>query len=160
MSKFKFNHSQLYEITINPADIKQFAYSDLRGIRCVNYWRDLLKGMNCIYSLRTELSMPQKGNMSHISRIHYHGFIVWKNPSQLYDFFLTDYCKLTQVADVQFNYARPEYWIVYILKMKNYIPENLFKLECIRLPDILNYPPSKSDTDDQVNDKVSCCDSN
>ncbi len=146
MTDFSYQPNKLYELTIAPNDIYQYVgKGDIRDITCLKYFRELMASLNIVYCLRTEIKMPQHGKENFISRIHYHGFVYWKTYEQIYHFFLYDFLKLTKVSDIQFNYGRKGYWLAYMLKSKEYIPDNIFRLECIHLKDILILPEATAD---------------
>ncbi len=135
-------------MTINPNDSYQYLHKgDLRDVSCINQFRTLLKRMNIMYSLRTELKFPQHGTNGYISRIHFHGFVVFKDYLSIYNFFLLDYCTLTKIASVQFNYARREHWLQYMLKQQEFIPPSLFIIESITLLDITSIYEEAKDED-------------
>ncbi len=150
MTDFSYEPNKLYELTIAPDDVHQYiGKGDIRDIICLKYFRELMASLNIVYSLRTEITMPQYGQDHHLSRIHFHGFVYWKSYEQIYQFFLYGFSKLTQCSRVQFNYARKGYWLAYMLKSKEYIPESIFRLECIHLKDILILPEATAELAEQ-----------
>ncbi len=141
-----YEPNKLYELTIAPDDDRQYRQKgDIRDICCVAFYRELLKGLHMVYSLRTEITMPQHGQDHYLARIHFHGFVYWKSYQEIYEFFLVDFHTLNRDARIQFNYARKNYWLAYMLKSIRYIPENVFRVECIRLTDILILPEATAE---------------
>ena len=159
--KFHYCPRKKYEITITLKDKYQNLVtnnsirSDLdKGIdfkydpyaRLINHQRwfqqDVipLLNMHSEYKLYLELSDPQVLDDKCWPRIHYHGYIRFKNNESLLLWKLNTAPELAQFGRIQLNEFRHEYWMDYCKKDKDKT-HNLFRLR--KIQPYYQYPSMK-----------------
>lgn len=105
-----------YEITINPE--KQY---QMKVDRMQKVYADLVKWLECRkmdYNLVVEISEPTYGNKDRgsLPRIHWHGWVLFRDDTEVYDWLLYGIYTLTRWADYQINTMREDYWDKYMAK--------------------------------------------
>lgn len=132
---FILSPNVIYEFSINPDDKHQYPDSkDGRFQKVKSDIQDILQdsSKNFKYALYPEMSMPQYGRQdkNRYSRCHYHGIIMFTEPSALFGFLTKRWHLLTAHNTVQLNHYRPERWRTYATKQKWLVPKRYQIINC------------------------------
>lgn len=138
VNKFIIKKNTWYELTFVPSDRYQCTGKINRHKNCFNYVHEAflpIKSMHCLYA---ELSTPQFGDkhVTTMSRIHWHGVIMFERSRDITDFYLNYYHRLTAIGRIQFNEFRPNHWLDYMCKHRNYFAHLKIDIENITLENI------------------------
>lgn len=107
-----------YTFTINPDDKHQYQNSPTRLAQVTQDVRDLLYKQlfnRYEYELYTEVSHPEKGQESHIARVHYHGWIKLL-PEKRAGFYIEHFHKLCAWSRIEIDTIKDSSWLDYCTK--------------------------------------------
>ncbi len=120
--------NKLYSITINPEN-QCYESTTGRLKRIVKRVKRHMDMLTCEYCLYYEYSTP-KWNGCAIPRLHFHGFIYWRNSCQLGKFYEVDYVRLTKIGYFELDTINDaERWQKYSSKNSTLIHKFIRKLE-------------------------------
>jgi hypothetical protein len=131
-----------YEFTINLHDDYQHKLSGLRVITGIQTLRTVLDKNTFLYHVKTEISEPHYGNFHNMTRLHFHGVILFKTIKELNIFLKVTLNQLFKIGQVCINEYRPDIWDKYIRKQKYLHRKEERQCGNIKYYDLINYQDS------------------
>lgn len=140
-----------YEFTINMHDDYQYPFHELRIMKSMKILRDVLEHNTFLYHFKTELSEPHFGDRKTITRIHFHGVILFRDKSELHLFLLLTMNQLMKIGRICINSFRKDIWLPYIDKQQwihKRKDRDLYNIKLSQMLDYVKPETSQNQTDE------------